>query len=49
MPTEDQIGRHHAGRLGAMHERLADAIGRWTVGKEDCSTSIPNRGWRETM
>lgn len=25
-----------------MHERLADVIGRWTVGKEDCSTSIPN-------
>ena len=42
MPTHDQIGRHHGGPLGAMHEGLADVIGRWTVGKEDCSTSIPN-------
>jgi len=42
MPTQDQIGRHDGGPLGAMHEGLADVIGRWTVGKEDCSTSIPN-------
>lgn len=42
MPTQDQIGRPHGGLLGAMHEGLADVIGRWTVGKEDCSTPIPN-------
>lgn len=40
MPTQDQIGRRHGGPLGAMHERLADVIGRWTAGKENCSTSI---------
>lgn len=42
MPTQDQIGRCHGGPLGAMHEGLVDVIGRWTVGKEDCSTAIPN-------
>lgn len=42
MPTQDQIGRHPTGPLGAMHKGLADVIGRWTVGKEDCPTSIPN-------
>jgi AraC-like DNA-binding protein len=42
MPTQDQIGRHHGGTLGARHEGLADVIGRWTLGKEDCSTQIPN-------
>lgn len=41
MPTQDQIGRH-TGALGALHADLAEVIGRWTVGKEDCSTSIPN-------
>jgi AraC-like DNA-binding protein len=42
MPTQYQIGQHHTGPLDAMHEGLANVIGRWTVGKEDCLTPIPN-------
>lgn len=42
MPTPNETGRHYTGQLGAMHESLADIIGRWTRGREDCSTSIPN-------
>lgn len=42
MPTQNQIERYHTASLGAMHAGLADAIAQWTVGKEDCSTSIPN-------
>lgn len=42
MPTQDQIARHHAGPLGAMHEGLAEVIGRWTAGKEVCPTPVPN-------
>ncbi len=42
MPVQTQIGRPHTEPLGALHAGLADVIGPWTVGKEDCSTSIPN-------
>lgn len=42
MPVQAQIERHHTGPHDAMHAGLADVIGPWTVGKEDCSTSIPN-------
>lgn len=42
MPVQTQIGRPHTEALGVMHAGLADVIGPWTVGKEDCSTSIPS-------
>ena len=36
VPQDDEV------RLAGLHERLAEGIGRRTVGKEDCSTAIPN-------
>lgn len=42
MPTQSQIGRHHTMTLSAIHAGLATAIGQWTVGREDCATSITN-------
>lgn len=41
MPVQAQLERHTDRSLIAMHEDLADVIGRWTVGKEDCSTLVP--------
>ena len=41
MPAHNQIGRQ-TGALHAMQAGLAEVIGRWTVGKEDCATPIPN-------
>ena len=41
MPTQDQI-EGQTGAPGALHADLADVIDRWTVGKEDCATPIPN-------
>ena len=41
MPTQDQI-EGQTGAPGALHANLADVIDRWTVGKEDCATPIPN-------
>jgi AraC-like DNA-binding protein len=34
--------QHRAAQPNVLHTNLADIIGRWTVGKEDCSTSTPN-------
>ncbi len=42
MTAQDRTTLHRGEQLSAMHERLADVIGRSTVGKEDRSTSIPN-------
>jgi AraC-like DNA-binding protein len=42
MPTQNPIGRDHTGELDALDRGMAEAIGRWTVGKEEFSTSIPN-------
>ena len=41
MPTQDQIERETAAP-GDLHADLAEVIDRWTVGKEDCATPIPN-------
>jgi len=34
--------QHRAAPLDVLPRNLADIIGRWTVGKEDCSTPVPN-------
>lgn len=45
MPVQERMPQHPVAQLGLLHQGLADAIGRWTVGKEDCSTLIPNLGF----
>ena len=42
MPAQDQMAQRRAAPLDVLHRKMADAIGRWTRGKEDCSTLIPN-------
>lgn len=42
MGNQGSVPRHDEVRLAGLHEQLAEGIGRWTVGKEDCSTAIPN-------
>ncbi len=42
MPARDPMAQHRTAQLDVLHTNLADTIGRWTRGKEDCSTPIPN-------
>lgn len=42
MPAQDQMTQHRTSRLDVLPRNLADIIGRWTVGKEDCPTPVPN-------
>ena len=44
MPAKNRIGRQ-TGALGAMRAVLIEIIERWTVGKEDCGTSVPRLGF----
>ncbi|HHW76314.1 MAG TPA: AraC family transcriptional regulator [Xanthomonadaceae bacterium] len=50
MPARDQMTQHRAAQLDVLQTDLADIIGRWTGGKEDCSTPVPNLAFfrRET-
>lgn len=42
MEVQQKTALHDIEQLDISHAKLAEIIGRWTVGKEDCSTSIPN-------
>lgn len=42
MPVQERMPQQQGAQLGVLHQRLADAIGRWTEGKEDCPTPIAN-------
>jgi len=42
MEVQERASQDDTGQLDILHAKLADIIGRWTVGKKDCSTSIPN-------
>lgn len=42
MPTLKEREQKPAGQASALHTTLADAIGRWTVGKEDWPAPIKN-------
>ncbi|MBS1155237.1 MAG: AraC family transcriptional regulator [Proteobacteria bacterium] len=44
MPVQERMPQPPTAQLGLLHQGLAEIIGRWTVGKEDCSTPIPNLG-----
>lgn len=42
MSVQETTSLYNNAQLGILHAQLADIIGRWTVGKEDYSTLIPN-------
>lgn len=42
MPVKKQTAPHPATALTALHDRLAEVIGRWTSGSEDRATPITN-------
>lgn len=42
MPVQVRTERHHTSPRDAIHAHLANAIGEWTVGKEDCMTQVTN-------
>lgn len=42
MEIQERTSLHGTTQLGILRANLADIIGRWTVGKEDCSTLIPS-------
>ncbi|MDO3510060.1 AraC family transcriptional regulator [Ralstonia pseudosolanacearum] len=44
MDSSGSTQQHGSTHVAALHEALAQSIGRWTEGLEDCSTSIPNLG-----
>ena len=50
MPAQDQMTQHRAAPRDVLHTNLANIIGRWTRGKEDCPTPVPNLAFfrRET-
>ncbi|QCX49567.1 AraC family transcriptional regulator [Ralstonia pseudosolanacearum] len=42
MDAPESTKQHGSMSVPALHDALAQSIGRWTEGLEDCSTSIPN-------
>ena len=42
MPTPNRLARDRTEPLVSLQERMAAAVGRWTVGQTDCSTQIPS-------
>ncbi|WP_020563741.1 AraC family transcriptional regulator [Methylosarcina fibrata] len=42
MPTQNQLGQQEMKSLEVVREAMIANIGRWTVGKTDCATSIPS-------
>ena len=44
MDSSDSTKQNGTTHVAVLHDALAESIGRWTEGLEDCSTSIPNLG-----
>jgi len=42
MEAQNSTSQNNTIQIDSLHTKMAEIIGRWTVGKQDCSTSIPN-------